>query len=75
MAKAKGENIPGYDPRVIHDSWRPTCPFCHAKWTDEMMQLEAYASGGCETCGPEASAKVEIKCGECRRLIYVKEYN
>jgi len=50
------------------------CIYCNAVW-DAGMLLEIEDGGsGCETCGPEsADVKVEIKCSNCKRVVYVKE--
>lgn len=56
---------------------RPLCPFCSAPWTDGMIQVEADASQGCDTCGHGGGAygEVRICCASCSRLIYVKEFD
>lgn len=54
----------------------PICVFCNARWTDEMVNIEARSGGGgCDTCGMdgEANYRVEIKCHSCKRVIYIKE--
>ena len=65
-----------YDTSKINDDWRPSCPFCHAPWTDKMIDVEAWGGGGgCSTCGfgGEPSYSIEINCSKCKRLIYKKE--
>jgi hypothetical protein len=72
----KGEILDKEIDTATIDSWRPSCPFCHAKWTDDMIQLECTdGGGGCETCGygGEGDHRLEITCHACKRLIYVKE--
>lgn len=56
---------------------RPLCPFCSAPWTDDMIDVEASASEGCDTCGWGGGAygEVRIVCASCDRLIYVKEFD
>jgi hypothetical protein len=53
------------------------CPFCSAPWTDGMMEVEAYAGGGCDTCGygGEPHGTVTISCESCKRVIYIKEFD
>jgi len=55
---------------------KPLCPFCSAEWTDDMLRVEASASGGCPTCGYGSVAykSIKIVCHSCHRLIYEKEY-
>lgn len=53
----------------------PLCIWCSAPWDDSNVQIYAWASGGCPTCGPEAEAEVEIICHKCYKLMYKKEYN
>lgn len=67
-----GTDISGYDSSKIQDSWRPSCPFCHALWTDDMIDLEDKGSG-CDTCGYGGGTTIEITCSECYRLIYQKD--
>lgn len=50
------------------------CPFCSRPWDEQMVELYAHASSGCDTCGPEIEAYVDITCGGCKRTIYRKEY-
>lgn len=60
------------------DGGRPICPFCNAKWTDDMIRVyDIDASHGCGSYdfGPEDErATVDITCASCERLIYRKEY-
>ncbi len=55
-------------------NFKIVCPFCSEPYDAEMMiDLEEH-SGGCETCGPEsADLKIEIKCSNCKKVVYVKE--
>lgn len=50
------------------------CVYCNAPWDAQMLvDIEDYGAG-CETCGPESSdVKLEIKCSNCKRVVYVKE--
>jgi len=54
----------------------PLCVFCSKPWSSSMMNVEAYASYGCETCGygREITGTVEIHCDHCARLVYKKEF-
>lgn len=37
------------------------------------LNIEEYGAG-CDTCGPEsADVKLEIKCSNCKRMVYAKE--
>ena len=51
------------------------CAFCNAVLTEvEIMDL--YKSQGCETCdyGSSYSGKIEIRCPQCKRVVYIKEF-
>jgi len=57
--------------------FKPTCPFCHAEWSDENIKIEdVYASSGCDTCGygSEVTGTVKIHCHECKKLMYQKDF-
>lgn len=56
---------------------KPLCVFCGKPWTDEMVEIEADASEGCETCGHGGGAygTVSITCSHCNRLVYLKEFD
>lgn len=50
------------------------CPFCSAPYTAEMLVDLDDSMGGCITCGPDpANLKIEIKCSNCKKVVYVKE--
>ena len=72
---AMAKSLTSYDTTKINDAWRPSCPFCHVPWTEDMIKLEASASSGCETCGPDVEASIKITCASCKKLIYQKDYN
>lgn len=50
------------------------CVYCNAPWDADMhLNIEEYGAG-CDTCGPEsADVKLEIKCSNCKRMVYAKE--
>jgi endogenous inhibitor of DNA gyrase (YacG/DUF329 family) len=50
------------------------CPYCNAPYTADMTDTYLYASERCETCGPEIRGSIEIKCSNCKKLVYKKEY-
>jgi len=54
-------------------TFKIVCPFCNAPYTGDMEDL-LYASQGCDTCGPIISGSIEIKCSNCRKIVYKKEY-
>lgn len=56
-----------------NNEFKIVCPFCNASYTAE-MEDDLWASQGCETCGPEITGSFEIKCSNCKKLIYKKEY-
>jgi hypothetical protein len=49
----------------------PTCVFCNAPWTPEMIEL-VELSGYCETCA-DAESVIDVFCTACCRLVYRKE--
>lgn len=54
------------------------CAFCGHPLDDEAIQTYAYASSGCDTCGPEAGYETKIYCRnkDCvkyNQVIYTKE--
>ena len=51
------------------------CPYCNAVWTAQMEEDLHGISSGCDSCGygSSASVKIEIKCDNCKRIVYVKE--
>lgn len=50
------------------------CPFCNAPYTADMLVDLDESTSCCETCGPDpVSVKIEIKCSNCEKVIYVKE--
>ena len=49
------------------------CPFCNAPYTASMTE-DLYASEGCETCGPTITGELIIRCSNCGKIIYKKEY-
>lgn len=55
----------------------PLCVFCNAPWTDDMVQIEAYASAGCDTCGygSTTSGTVSVVCSSCHKTVYIKEFS
>ena len=60
---------------MSEDKLKIICPFCNEEWTAEMETELLSMSEGCETCGHGAGATVrlEIKCSNCGRVVYVKE--
>jgi hypothetical protein len=72
----------GKDGEILErevDGWvkPPLCVFCNAPWTDDMIAVEAYAGGGCDTCGygGEPHGTVTITCSSCTRLVYQKDFD
>lgn len=61
------EMAPG-QPKIL-------CPFCSHPWGNEQLDLYAWTTEGCSTCGWGGSATVDIKisCESCGRLMYEKE--
>lgn len=55
----------------------PLCPWCSAPWTSKMIEVEAMAGGGCDTCGygGEPHGTVTINCESCKKLIYQKDFD
>lgn len=56
----------------------PLCVFCNAPWTDDMIKVLAraeieYGYYGSSSLGDEGTAKIDISCSSCKRLIYRKE--
>lgn len=49
----------------------PTCVFCNAPWTPEMIEL-VELSGYCETCS-DSERVIDVFCSACSRLVYRKE--
>lgn len=62
----------------------PTCPFCQASWTQEMIvELERFSSsGGCSCCGgltentanpplPVEQPDHDLCCASCGKAIYL----
>lgn len=41
-----------------------------------MLEVYAYTSEGCETCGygSETRGTVKIRCEHCKKLIYEKDF-
>lgn len=66
MAKGNLEPIPP-----------PLCVFCSAPWTDDMTQIEASSSAGCDTCGYGGGpyGTITVTCSSCKRIVYVKEFD
>lgn len=52
------------------------CPYCSNPYTAEMLvELEDKGSG-CESCYiSNPTAAIEIKCSNCKKLVYKKEYS
>ena len=62
---------------VLEKELKPTCPYCHAEWTDDMIKVEDISSSeGCDSCGwgAEVTGSVNIHCSSCKRLIYQKDF-
>lgn len=61
----------------MNSEFRVLCPYCDKPYTDEMTK-QLVAAGLCETCGtgltPETKY-IDIKCGNCNKIIYRKEIN
>lgn len=53
------------------------CGFCNALWTAKMIQEYHYDAGNCDTCdyGSGVYGKVEIVCDNCKRVVYIKEFD
>lgn len=49
------------------------CPFCNKPYTAE-METELDSGYACDTCGGNPTAKVEIRCSNCKKIVYVKEF-
>jgi hypothetical protein len=49
----------------------PTCVFCNAPWTPEMVEL-VELSGYCSTCA-DSERVIDVFCSSCTRLVYRKE--
>lgn len=49
----------------------PTCVFCNAPWTPEMIEL-VELSGYCSTCA-DSERVIDVFCSTCSRLVYRKE--
>jgi formate dehydrogenase maturation protein FdhE len=49
------------------------CPFCNAIWVAEMETDFDYSMGSEYTGIYNETIKVEIKCSNCKKLIYTKE--
>ncbi|MBU0581471.1 MAG: hypothetical protein KKA19_09880 [Candidatus Margulisbacteria bacterium] len=65
------------DAKITNNNFKPICPFCRAKWSDENMRIEElYASGGCESCGSGAdiSGSIVIACHKCGKVMYKKDF-
>ena len=59
---------------IEQTNFKILCPFCSAPYTAEMLIDLEEGGSGCETCGPEsADLKIEIRCSECKKIVYVKE--
>jgi hypothetical protein len=65
------------DSRINGWVQRPLCVFCSAPWTDDMIEVEASSSGGCDSCGYGAttSGTITINCHSCGKLIYQKDFS
>ena len=49
---------------------KPSCEFCGAQWSDEMVQsFEAALMGDCFLCGPAAQEPEDIVCQACKRVV------
>lgn len=59
------------DEKGFEPGARPLCVFCSAPWSDDMIKVEIDTA--CYDSGCSVSASVEIKCENCKRLIYSKE--
>lgn len=49
----------------------PTCVFCNASWTPEMVEL-VELSGYCPSCS-DSERVIDVFCAACTRLVYRKE--
>lgn len=49
----------------------PTCPYCNAPWTPEMVEL-IEESGYCASCA-DSQRVIDVFCAACTRLVYRKE--
>jgi len=49
------------------------CPFCNEPYTAEML-IDLEEGNDCDTCGGDsADLTVEIKCANCKKIVYKKE--
>ncbi len=52
------------------------CPFCNKEWTAEMLIQMEDAGIGCSSCYiPHIKGKIEIRCDNCQKIVYIKEYD
>jgi hypothetical protein len=68
------EDITGHRPWAVPNPPAeppPTCVYCNAPWTPEMVEL-VVLSGYCSTCA-DAERVIDIFCSSCERLVYRKE--
>ena len=51
------------------------CPFCNKEYTADMKTDLESSIEGCETCGQwsEINGCIEIKCSNCKKVVYKKE--
>lgn len=49
----------------------PTCVFCNAPWSPEMIEL-IEMSGYCSSCS-DSERVIDVFCATCTRLVYRKE--
>lgn len=56
------------------NEFKIVCSYCNAPYTAE-MEDDLCASNGCITCGTGTiSGSIDIKCSNCKKVIYKKEY-
>jgi len=62
----------------ITEELKIICPFCNADYTAEMLD-NLSAEAGFDTFGADGSAevvgKIEIKCSNCKKIVYLKEFS
>jgi hypothetical protein len=63
--------------KTPEDEYRPPiCVWCSHPWDNEMVKVHASTTGGCPTCGygAQTSGSITITCSNCKRVVYIKEF-